>query len=119
MKRKPIYIALGSVFAVIAILLLVMPGETRSMFFWEFKQNVAEMLGYEAEAIEGEDGKEGGLRSESPEEYGPGAEEHDTEGSDVESETPPGLSDGASADPSDPADGPEADAANEGAAETE
>lgn len=70
MKRKPIYIALGSVFAVIALVLLVMPSRTRSMFFWEFKQNVAEMFGFEEEPIEGEEGKEGGLRSESPEEYG-------------------------------------------------
>jgi len=75
MKRKYIYPVLAAPLLVLAVILLALPADTRSTFFSEFGYRTKTMFGYELPPVKGEDGKDLGLRSESPEEYGgPGGE---------------------------------------------
>ena len=85
MKRKYVYLLLALPFTVFAVYLLLLPSETRATFFYELKHAAASMLGYDPAPILGEDGKELGLRSESPEEYGP-TDEVDADGDEVDAD---------------------------------
>lgn len=75
MQRRHVYLLLAAPLLILAVVLLILPAETRSTFFSEFQHRTKLMFGYEPPPFTGEDGKELGLRLESPEEYGPAGDE--------------------------------------------